>query len=199
MISIRKPNILCLLFNSIFRIFKKKKGWCSLNCFLQQYCQIDQHFQFHVSISSNLVFSFIIYFFLLYYPLKIGNKDFFGHLFFYGFSTQFPDITSKVFTLYSTKVLSQENLKFVDPIFIQPYTKKLLNFEPMILVLLVNALIQLTFIKPIPREPIIEWPSYQCKIIFKAIMNFLVFWPYTLIISNFFPLPLSKLIKNKVP
>jgi hypothetical protein len=29
-------------------------------------------------------------------------------------------------------------------------------------------------------------------------MNFLVFWPYALIISNFFLLPLSKLIKNKV-
>jgi hypothetical protein len=30
-------------------------------------------------------------------------------------------------------------------------------------------LIQVALIKPIPKESIIEWPSYQCKVIFWAI------------------------------
>jgi hypothetical protein len=43
------------------------------------------------------------------------------------------------------------------------------------------------FIRPIPRESIIG-----------AILNFLVFWPHALIISNFFHLPPFELIKDKV-
>jgi hypothetical protein len=38
-----------------------------------------------------------------------------GGFFSYGFSTQFPNIKSKTSTLYNAKVLSQEDLKFVDP------------------------------------------------------------------------------------
>ena len=33
-------------------------------------------------------------------------------------------------------------------------------------------------------EYIMEWHSYQCKAIFGAIMNYLVFWPYTFKISK---------------
>jgi hypothetical protein len=35
-------------------------------------------------------------------------------IFFYGFSTQHPNIISKAPTLYSAKVLSRGNLEFVD-------------------------------------------------------------------------------------
>jgi hypothetical protein len=37
--------------------------------------------------------------------LKNENK-YFGYLFLYGFSTQFPNIITKTLTLYSTKVLT---------------------------------------------------------------------------------------------
>jgi hypothetical protein len=39
-----------------------------------------------------------------------------GFYFFGGFSIQFPNIISKASALCSTKVLSQEDSKFVDPI-----------------------------------------------------------------------------------
>jgi hypothetical protein len=55
-------------------------------------------------------------------------------------------------------------------------------------------LIQLTFIKPIPKESIIKWPLCQCKVVFGAILNFLVFWPYALLISKFVHLPLFESI-----
>jgi hypothetical protein len=42
------------------------------------------------------------------------TKRFFGFLFFCGFSTQFPYTISKASSLWSAKVLSQEDSKFTD-------------------------------------------------------------------------------------
>jgi hypothetical protein len=58
-------------------------------------------------------------------------------------------------------------------------------------------LLYLTLIKPISKESIVEWASCQCNVIFGAIMNFLVFLHYALIISKFFHLPFFELIKDE--
>jgi hypothetical protein len=50
-------------------------------------------------------------------------------LFFNGFSTQFPNMISKALTLYSTKVSSQENSKFVEPILEVVNEKFFLHFK----------------------------------------------------------------------
>jgi hypothetical protein len=48
-----------------------------------------------------------------YFLLLNEIKDFWISIFFYGFSTQSPNIISKASTLCSAKVVSQEDSKFV--------------------------------------------------------------------------------------
>jgi hypothetical protein len=52
-------------------------------------------------------------------------------------------------------------------------------------------------VKLIPNGYIIEWHSCQCKAIFGAIMNFLVFRLYAFIISKRILLPFFELFKNE--
>jgi hypothetical protein len=47
------------------------------------------------------------------------------------------------------------------------------------------------------KESIIKWLSSQCEAIYKAIMNFLVFWPFAFIISKKIRICLFELIKNE--
>jgi hypothetical protein len=54
-------------------------------------------------------------------------------LFFYGFSTQIPNTISKASTLHSTKVLNQEDSKFVEPILL--VVKKTLFFTSNAIIL----------------------------------------------------------------
>jgi hypothetical protein len=60
------------------------------------------------------------------------------------------------------------------------------GFEPMTLEM---HLTQLPLIEPILKEYIMKWPSCQCKVIFGAIMNFLIFQLHALIISKKIHLP----------
>ena len=54
-------------------------------------------------------------------------------LFFNGFSAQFPNMISKALILCSTKVLSQENSEFVEPILEVVNKKFFLHFNAIIL------------------------------------------------------------------
>jgi hypothetical protein len=61
-----------------------------------------------------IFFPLITHLFLLNDSLKNGDKVFLDFYVFYRFSTQVPNITSRMSIWCSTKVLSQEDSKFVD-------------------------------------------------------------------------------------
>jgi hypothetical protein len=63
---------------------------------------------------SMLALLAVLFFFLLYTSSYLMKIKPFGFLFFYGFSTQSPNIILKVSTLCSAKVVSEEDSKFAN-------------------------------------------------------------------------------------